>query len=871
MFYRHQTLRAKFPSTSRAIATTWVVTVAVATLAPALSVRVLAGDGPPPGGGGPVPPDHIFYDFGIGSVDVLPRADGHYDVEVTVGVAPEAPPVHPLDVRLFADDETVADLTIDTLGLPGVTCCTSTCPVVPGFTFACTGECPFPNVSTPRVCVYSKTVSATRLALAPGSTLRVVVDPDLRFTELGMADGSMPNEATASVPQPPARNAFRDFGVSSARVIPISGGRFDVELEITVVPEFAPSQDLEVELLSGGNLVGQLSVPTAGLPGASCCVSTCAVVPGYTFSCEGTCPTNPQMGVCTYKRTERRENLPLTPDSDLIIVIDPDGLLTESADMSPNSVAVPVPDPTPQFTPTPWYENFDDYQPGADGWQGWDDDPAFWANSSPRFARSGTHSLEVDEEDNALREFHLDPDDESTFWSFSAWQYIPSEFESFGGGDLPGSYFILLNTYHDGGPYHTSAHLRFDSTDGMIKISTGDSGNTVDTPYVTDRWVRIQTIVDTDTDWTHVYYDGELVTEYSWTGGILGDGGGALDIAAVDLFANGSSPVYYDDLTLEPIDALPPNLCGSAWSESFESYPLAGIAHKGGWDGWDDDASFDGTVTETTSRSGTQALVVAGDTDIVRELCWDPADDSRWLEFSAWQYIPSDFASGGEEAVAGSYFMLLNTYGAGGPYHWSLQMQFDSNDGRLKVFHGNGADNIEHPYVTQRWTRIQAIVDRDDDWTRVYYDGDLVAEYSWTGGVLGEGGGAMDIAAVDLFANGSSPIYYDDLRLERIEAPPAPVISFHRGDPNNDGQTDLSDAVFILGFLFLGGAAPSCLESANVNDDTEIDLSDSVYLLSFLFLGGLAPPAPGSTTAPCGEDPASSPSFVGCAAYAFCE
>jgi len=31
---------------------------------------------------------------------------------------------------------------------------------------------------------------------------------------------------------------------------------------------------------------------------------------------------------------------------------------------------------------------------------------------------------------------------------------------------------------------------------------------------------------------------------------------------------------------------------------------------------------------------------------------------------------------------------------------------------------------------------------------------------------------------------------------------------FVRGDPNDDGQRDLSDAIFILSFLYLGGPAP---------------------------------------------------------------
>ncbi len=135
---------------------------------------------------------------------------------------------------------------------------------------------------------------------------------------------------------------------------------------------------------------------------------------------------------------------------------------------------------------------------------------------------------------------------------------------------------------------------------------------------------------------------------------------------------------------------------------------------------------------------------------------------------SAWQYIPSDFASNGDGQFAGSYFILLNTYEDGGPHeegHWSVQMQFDSNDGMLKVYHGDGLNTIDVPYVTDRWVKIETIIDLDDDWTQVYYDDALITEYSWTGGVLGDGGGALDIAAVDLYAGGSTSVFYDDLVL----------------------------------------------------------------------------------------------------------
>lgn len=73
-----------------------------------------------------------------------------------------------------------------------------------------------------------------------------------------------------------------------------------------------------------------------------------------------------------------------------------------------------------------------------------------------------------------------------------------------------------------------------------------------------------------------------------------------------------------------------------------------------------------------------------------------------------------------------------------------------------------------------------------------------------------------------------------------------------RGDADFDGGRNITDAIYILNFLFQGGPAPPCRDLADVNNDgaasgtDNIDISDAVFLLGFLFLGGPAPdPAEG--------------------------
>ena len=83
------------------------------------------------------------------------------------------------------------------------------------------------------------------------------------------------------------------------------------------------------------------------------------------------------------------------------------------------------------------------------------------------------------------------------------------------------------------------------------------------------------------------------------------------------------------------------------------------------------------------------------------------------------------------------------------------------------------------------------------------------------------------------------------------DIPPKPFI---RGFVNRDSRSDLSDAIFLLDYLFQGGERPRCLLTSDVNDDNKVDISDAVYFLNFLFTGGGAPPQPTPETG-CMADP----------------
>ncbi len=61
------------------------------------------------------------------------------------------------------------------------------------------------------------------------------------------------------------------------------------------------------------------------------------------------------------------------------------------------------------------------------------------------------------------------------------------------------------------------------------------------------------------------------------------------------------------------------------------------------------------------------------------------------------------------------------------------------------------------------------------------------------------------------------------------------------GDANNDVIVDISDAVYLLAYIFAGGSAPSPLLAGDANCDSIVDISDVVYMMAYIFSGGLAP------------------------------
>ena len=61
------------------------------------------------------------------------------------------------------------------------------------------------------------------------------------------------------------------------------------------------------------------------------------------------------------------------------------------------------------------------------------------------------------------------------------------------------------------------------------------------------------------------------------------------------------------------------------------------------------------------------------------------------------------------------------------------------------------------------------------------------------------------------------------------------------GDADGSGSIDISDAVYLILYIFAGAPAPNPLLDGDANCDQAVDVSDAVYLIAYIFTGGPAP------------------------------
>lgn len=203
----------------------------------------------------------------------------------------------------------------------------------------------------------------------------------------------------------------------------------------------------------------------------------------------------------------------------------------------------------PAVASAQWSDNFDSYadgtvMSGVGGWSGWDNTPAAAGIIDNVVSVSSPNSMSIPAAADAVYAFS---GVDSGVWTITAQQFIPRAFSG-------STYFILLNTYAVGGPNDWSSQLIFNGSTGIV---TDDNrpGSTVQ--FVRDAWAEIRVEIDLDADTMSAFYNNQLVSSGTWTTA----GSSATSIGAIDLFGNGASTVFYDNVSLIPTPGAAGLLC----------------------------------------------------------------------------------------------------------------------------------------------------------------------------------------------------------------------------------------------------------------------------------------------------------------------
>jgi hypothetical protein len=183
---------------------------------------------------------------------------------------------------------------------------------------------------------------------------------------------------------------------------------------------------------------------------------------------------------------------------------------------------------------------------------------------------------------------------------------------------------------------------------------------------------------------------------------------------------------------------------------------------------------------------------------------------------------------------------FVDTTGTGFPLH----IEIDYNNGRVQVFLSAPATGTEPEFP-----RAKVL--------------DAAVVFPASGGV----DPVLQSAAIGF--SGATGGSYADHEIDNVEvrvhAKGGGGPTFIRGNANADASINITDGIYILNYLFLGGPRPPCLDAADANNDSTVNITDGIYVLNFLFLGGLKPPAPHPACGPdSGDDNVSCESFPPC-------
>jgi hypothetical protein len=204
---------------------------------------------------------------------------------------------------------------------------------------------------------------------------------------------------------------------------------------------------------------------------------------------------------------------------------------------------------------------------------------------------------------------------------------------------------------------------------------------------------------------------------------------------------------------------------GADWCDDFESYPTGNLHGVNNWQGWgagagDAAVAADVSTEQNHTPGGTKGLRIATNDDMVRIYSGYDDANADFYVLTTYTFVPNN-------ATGEMFWLVLNGYdGGGAATNWSVQLNMDNAN---NVITNEGEVDASLPLIRGEWVEIRNEINMVANTSVITYGGQFLLAQSWTEG--SSGGGTLNIAAIDLFSNGSSTFYYDDISLFSSEIP----------------------------------------------------------------------------------------------------
>jgi serine protease AprX len=257
--------------------------------------------------------------------------------------------------------------------------------------------------------------------------------------------------------------------------------------------------------------------------------------------------------------------------------------------------------------------------------------------------------------------------------------------------------------------------------------------------------------------------------------------------------------------------------------ESFETFSSGNYVALTSpyWTTWSNapGGTEDAVIVTTPTHGGTKSVKIEGVNDLVLPL-GDKTSGKYIVTF--YMYVPSGYYG---------YYNLLHLFN-GTSSQWGAEVFF--NTGGAGYGNAGGANSFTFAYSYNTWFFIKNVIDLDNNLAQIYMNGNLLKQWQWSLGALGDGT-LNQLGGLNMYAwnvNGTPLYYFDDLSYYEIVQLDMSV--FLQGPynglgmvPNINNIIPLSQPYNVTPWNYNGIESVAVIPNANIVDWVLLELRDA--------------------------------------------